>query len=130
MTFTKRFSEIKQVERYDAEYFQPKFDEIIKRVREYKSGYKNLEDLTSLIGHPTNPPFGLNKAKEKTFIITEKHLGEFFPSDKFWNNQESSYTTDEFVIKNKKYLLSKNDIIIYSVGAAYVGKALIYITHR
>jgi len=128
LTFTKRFSEIKQVERYDAEYFQPKFDEIIKRINELQGGCKNLEDLTSLIGHPANPPFGLNKTKEKTFIITEKHLSEFFPSDKFWNDQESSYTTDEFVIKNKKYLLGKNDIIVYSVGAAYVGKANLYNT--
>jgi hypothetical protein len=83
LNFTKKFSEIKQVERYDAEYFQPKFDQIIKKINEYKNGCKNLEDLTSLIGHPSNPPSELGDVKEKVFIITEKHLGDFFPSDKF-----------------------------------------------
>jgi len=126
LSFTKNFSDVKQVERYDAEYFQPKFDEIIKRVNKYRNGYKYLEDLTLLIGHPANPPSGLNNTKEKTFIITEKHLGNYFPNDKFWNDQEVLYTTDEFTMKNKEYLLDKNDIIIYSVGAAYVRKANLY----
>ena len=126
LTFTKRFSEIKQVERCDAEYFQPKFDEAVHRIKKSKNGYKYLEDLTSLIGHPSNPPCELRDIKEKTFIITEKHLSDHFPSDKFWNDQESSYATDEFVRKNQKYLLDKSDIVVYSVGAAYVGKANLY----
>lgn len=84
LTFAKKFLDIKQAERYDAEYFQPKFDEIIKRINKYKNGCKNLEDLTSLVGHPANPPSCLKKSKEKTFIITEKHLSDhYFPSDKF-----------------------------------------------
>jgi hypothetical protein len=37
LTFIKNFSDVKQVERYDAEYFQPKFDEIIKRTNKYKN---------------------------------------------------------------------------------------------
>ncbi|CAJ0842094.1 10743_t:CDS:10 [Entrophospora sp. SA101] len=98
LTFAKNFSDIKQVERYDAEYFQPKFDEIIKRINKYKKGCKNLEDLISVIGHPANPPYGT----------------------------KSLYTTDEFITRNKNYILSKNDIILYSAGAAYVGKANLY----
>src|ERR1700733_15323112 len=58
LSFTKKFSEIEQIERYDAEYFQPKFDETIKKINKYKNGCKHLEDLTSVVGHPTNPPYG------------------------------------------------------------------------
>ncbi|CAG8756295.1 36945_t:CDS:2, partial [Racocetra persica] len=70
---------IRQAKRYDAEYFQPKFTEIIEKLNKYKNGCKYLEDLVSLIGHPSNPPLGLNNVKEKTFIITETHLGDYFP---------------------------------------------------
>jgi restriction endonuclease S subunit len=126
LTFTKNFSDIKQVERYDAEYFQPKFDEIVKRISEYKRGYRCLENLTSLVGRSTNPPSELKNVKEKVFIITEKHLKNYFPSEKFWNDQEALYTTDEFVINHKEYLLKKSDILLYSVGAAYVGKTNLY----
>ncbi|CAH1758440.1 12915_t:CDS:2 [Entrophospora sp. SA101] len=94
LTFTRNFSDTKQAERCDAEYFQPKFDEAIQRIKKSKNGYKYLEDLTSLIGHPSNPPCELRDIKEKT--------------------------------KNQKYLLGKNDIIVYSVGADYVGKANLY----
>lgn len=128
LSFTKNFSEIEQVERYDAEYFQPKFEEIIEKINKYKNGCKYLEDLTSVVGHPVNPPYSETNddTKQKTFIITQRHLGEYFPIDDFWNDQESLYTTDEFIIKNKKYMLCKNDIILYSVGAAYTGKANLY----
>jgi hypothetical protein len=53
--FTKNFSEIEQVRRYDAEYFQLKFDEVIKKLNGYKNGCNTLEDLTLLVGHPSNP---------------------------------------------------------------------------
>lgn len=117
--------EVKGYKRIDPEFFQPKYDEIIEAVKKYKGGFDTLENLSKLIGHPSNPPYEKRNTENKTFIITQKHLANYFPVDNFWKDEEALYTTDEFTQKNKKFILQKNDIILYSVGA-YIGKANLY----
>lgn len=127
LAFVKKFSATRQAERFDAEYFQPKYEEIIKAIKKYRGGFDKLENLTKLVGHPSNPPYETGNTENKTFIITQKHLANYFPVDNFWKDEEALYTTDEFIEKNKKFILQKNDIILYSVGA-YIGKANLYNT--
>jgi restriction endonuclease S subunit len=124
LSFVRNYYDTKSAERIDAEYFQPMFNDIVEKFRK-NTDVKYLADITSLIGHPSNPPYANDENKGKTFIITQKHLGTYYPSDNFWYDPESLYTTDEFIKKNRKYLMKKNDIILYSVGA-YIGKANLY----
>lgn len=124
LSFVKKYSETDSAGRIDAEYFQPMYEEIIDRFHK-NSKTEILENITKLIGHPSNPPYTSESSKSKTFIVTQKHLGNYFPSDNFWEDPEALYTTDDFIKVNKSYLLQKNDIILYSVGA-YIGKANIY----
>ncbi len=124
LTFTKNFSDTQDGGRIDAEYYQPMYEEIIDKFRN-NSKSDILENITKLVGHPSNPPYASEDSKNKTFIITQKHLGNYCPSDNFWEDEEALYTTNDFIKKNKQYLLQKNDIILYSVGA-YIGKANIY----
>ena len=48
LTFIKNFSDTKHAERIDAEYFQPKYDDIVKTIREYPGGWDTLENLVTL----------------------------------------------------------------------------------
>jgi restriction endonuclease S subunit len=123
--FVKDYSEAQDAERCDAEYFQLKYEEIVKAIKKYEGGFEELRNLTSLIGHPSNPPYETKSSNNKTFVITQKHLAHYFPVDDFWRDEEALYTTDEFMTKNKKFILKENDLILYSVGA-YIGKANIY----
>ena len=48
LTFVKNFSDIECAERFDADYFQPKYDEIVNAIREYPGGWDTLENLVTL----------------------------------------------------------------------------------
>jgi len=122
LTFEKKYSDVWKENRFDADYFQPKYDELFNH---FKKNYqcKKLYEITSVIGHPSNPPY--SKAGKGCFILTQKHLGKFFPKENFYDSENSLYTTEEFIAANQKYLLQKNDVLLYSVGA-YIGKANLF----
>ena len=48
LTFVKNFSDTQHAERFDADYFQPKYDEIVNAIREYPDGYDTLGNLSDL----------------------------------------------------------------------------------
>ncbi|MDE0012487.1 MAG: restriction endonuclease subunit S [Candidatus Poribacteria bacterium] len=45
--FFKRFSVTERAKRIDADYFQPKYDEIINAIKNYPDGWDNLENLVT-----------------------------------------------------------------------------------
>jgi len=46
--FIKNFSNTQKAERIDAEYFQPMYEEVIERIRQYKKGCKSLSDIVKV----------------------------------------------------------------------------------
>ena len=46
--FLKNFSDTQQAERFDAEYFQPRYEEIIEAVKKYKGGFEKLGNLVKI----------------------------------------------------------------------------------
>lgn len=48
IAFVKNFSDTEQAERFDAEYFQPKYEEIIEAVKKYKGGFDELGNLAKI----------------------------------------------------------------------------------
>ena len=48
LTFVKNYSDTKQAGRIDAEYFQPKYEEIIKAIQSYSGGWDTLGNLVSV----------------------------------------------------------------------------------
>ena len=48
LSFVKRFSDTQVSGRIDAEYFQPKYDEIIKHIKQYTKGYKLLSGIVKV----------------------------------------------------------------------------------
>ena len=48
LTFVKNFSDTERAERIDADYFQPKYDEIVNAIKNYAGGWDTLENLVTL----------------------------------------------------------------------------------
>ncbi len=47
-TFVKNYSDTQKAERFDAEYFQPKYEAIIDAVKKYKNGFDELGNLIKI----------------------------------------------------------------------------------
>ena len=45
LTFVKNFSDTERSERIDADYFQPKYDEIVNAIKNYPGGWNTLGNL-------------------------------------------------------------------------------------
>lgn len=48
LAFVKNFSDTQRAERIDADYFQPKYDEIVNAIKNYPGGWDTLENLATL----------------------------------------------------------------------------------
>ena len=48
LTFIRNYSDIQRTERFDADYFQPKYDEIENSLLNYPGGWDTLENLVSI----------------------------------------------------------------------------------
>ncbi|MEK9165983.1 MAG: hypothetical protein AAB525_03980, partial [Patescibacteria group bacterium] len=48
LVFIKNFSDTQKAERFDAEYFQPKYEENVEAVKKYKSGFDELGNLIKI----------------------------------------------------------------------------------
>lgn len=45
LSYVKNFSDVNSANRYDAEYFQPKYDEIIEKIKSYPNGWDTIGNL-------------------------------------------------------------------------------------
>ena len=45
ISFIKNFSDTQASERIDAEYFQPMYEEVVGRIKQYKKGFKSLAEI-------------------------------------------------------------------------------------
>ena len=48
LSFVKNFSNTKESNRFDAEYFQPEYEEIVEAVKKYKGGFEELGNLVKV----------------------------------------------------------------------------------
>lgn len=55
LTFIKNYSDTEQAGRIDAEYYQPKYEEIIKAIQSYSGGWDTLGNLVAIKGKNYNP---------------------------------------------------------------------------
>ena len=64
LTFVKNFSETQAAERIDADYFQPKYDEIINAIKNYSGGWDTLGNQ----GHVKDTNFNPDAGTEYKYI--------------------------------------------------------------
>jgi len=64
LTFVKNFSETQAAERIDADYFQPKYDEVVNIIKNYQSGWDTLANQ----GHVKDANFNPDAETEYQYI--------------------------------------------------------------
>lgn len=100
---TKKFSDFVQSGRLDAEYYQPKYDEIEKEIKSYKGGY----DIVSNLFNQNVDVCDYKKTEYNYVEIGDVNVGDGSVS---FNKVETSALPD-----NAKRVLNKNDILISKV---------------
>ena len=55
LTFVKNFSDTERAKRFDADYFQPKYDEIVDAIKSYSDGWDTLENQVRMKDTNFNP---------------------------------------------------------------------------
>ena len=104
LTFIKNYSDTKDAERMDAEYFQPKYDEIVDAIKKYRGGYtlvrKEFSQDKSI----------LEIDEKKSYLYVEigsvnVSNGEIIPNEVLGANLPA----------NAKRCLMKNDVIVSKV---------------
>ncbi|MCZ0931764.1 MAG: restriction endonuclease subunit S, partial [Oligoflexia bacterium] len=114
LSFIKNYSDTQKASRIDAEYFQPKYEEIINKIKSYKGGWDKLENIISL--------------KDNNFQPKEEQYYKYIELSHISNNGE---ITDCITEKGKKLpsrarrIVSEGDIIISSVEGSLSKIALI-----
>lgn len=100
---TKKFSDFAQSGRLDAEYYQPKYDEIEEAIKSYKGGY----DIVSNLFNQNLDVCDYKKTEYNYVEIGDVNVGDGSVS---FNKVETSELPD-----NAKRVLHKNDILISKV---------------
>ena len=114
LTFIKDLYNIKQTQRMDAEYFQPKYEKLIHNIKHYKEGWDTLGNLISL--------------KDDNFKPKENHLYKYIELSHISSTGEiikHINSKGQNLPSRAKRKISKGDIIISSVEGSLSQVALI-----
>lgn len=64
LSFVRNFSDTQKAQRLDAEYFQPKYDEIVEIIKSYKGGWSKLKALVKI----ADKNYKADPSKEYSYI--------------------------------------------------------------
>jgi restriction endonuclease S subunit len=105
LAFIKNFSNAKDAERFDAEYFQPKYEEIVEAVKKYKGGFDELGNLVK-IKKSVEP--GSEAYQENGIpFVRVSNLSKFELSD---NNQQ--FISEELYDELKTHQSKKGEVLL------------------
>ena len=110
--FTTTKNEVSVAHRYDSEYFQPKYAEIIKKIEEYEGGYFTLSDknYSKISRGSLIPDSFYNLEKGNPYI-----RGADFSSG-ILGNDKLVFINDSFQ-KTRETMVRENDIIFSLIGS-------------
>ncbi|MDD5772022.1 MAG: hypothetical protein PHX78_00985 [bacterium] len=109
---------ISENERLDPEFYQPKFEYLIKQLN--KAGAKKLGEFCPLPNRGVQP---LYVDKGEILVINSKHLG---PTEIDIENSERTSKLFYEEANTTKAKLQQYDVLMYSTGA-YVGRTNVYL---
>lgn len=112
LTFETTKSKIENAHRFDAEYFQPKYEEIIKKIESYDGGFINLgdDDFAKL---------QRGSLISDKFYTKEKGIGYIRGADfssGILNKEKLVYISEDYS-KNTEIQVFKNDIVFSLIGS-------------
>ncbi len=109
LSFVRKFSDTQQSERIDAEYLQPKYDQIINVVKNYKYRWAKLGDIVK-ITKSVEP--GSNEYLDNgTKFLRISNLSKFGT-----NNSSPVYLSERFYILYKHLQPQKGEILLTKDG--------------
>lgn len=114
LTFVKNFSETQKANRFDAEYFQPKYYEIIEVVKKYKGGAEKLANLV--------------KIRDKNFTPKDNEQYKYIELSNISSNGEINGYVQNFGIdlpSRARRKVQKGDVIISTIEGSLESIALI-----
>ena len=105
LSFVKNYSDAKDADRFDAEFFQPKYEEIVEAMKKYKGGFDELGNLVK-IKKSVEPG---SEAYQESGIpfVRVSNLSKFELSD---NNQQ--FISEELYNELKTHQPKKGEILL------------------
>ena len=110
----KNYSDVKDANRLDAEYFQPKYDEIIKLIKNYSNGYDKLKNIV--------------KIKDVNFIPEPREEYKYIELANIAKNGEINNCTVDFgenLPTRARRIVSTGDVVVSSIEGSLNSIALI-----
>lgn len=114
LSFVRNFSATQEAERFDAEYFQPKYEEIIEAVKKYKGGFDELGNFV--------------KIKDKNFTPKDNERYKYIELANISSNGEINGYTENFgneLPSRARRKVQKGNLIISSIEGSLESIALI-----
>lgn len=106
LSFIKNFSETQRANRIDAEYFQPKYEEIVKSIKSYKGGWDTLGNLVNI---KKGIEVGSGEYLDKGFpFVRVSNLSPFEITEEKYISQQLYTELKDFKPKFGEILLSKD----------------------
>jgi len=84
LTFIRNFSETQQAKRIDAEYFQPKYNEIVEAIKKYSGGWDTLGNL-------------VHEVKKCVEVGSDEYLSEGIPFIRVSNLSPFEITEEKYI---------------------------------
>jgi len=109
LTFVKNYSGTQEAQRFDAEYFQPKYEEIIEAVKKYKGGFVKLAEVATTKRGSLIPDKFYTNEKGTPYIRGADFSSGFLSDDKLVYIDNSFKPCRETIAK-------KNDIVFALIG--------------
>lgn len=106
-TSVKTLSDFKASGRLDAEFYQPKYDELEAKIKSVP--YKTISELQTFNARGVQPDYIPDGTVS---VVNSKHILE---NGLDYDNFEK--TTTDFLKDNEKAAIKQNDILIYTTGA-------------
>lgn len=108
--FVKRYSDTQQAGRMDAEYFQPKYDEIINAIKAYKGGWDTLGNLCKTKRGSLISESFYNTQSGTPYIRGADFSGGELTADKI------IFVNSQFLRKNETFV-KENEIVFSLIGS-------------
>jgi len=112
LSYVTTSKDIVDNERFNPEFYQPKFENLEKHLR--KIGAMKINSICNFVNHGIQPPYFENG---KIAVITQKEMTPTFLELK----SVKDFTNEDFYNENVDFQLQKQDVLLYSVGA-YIGR--------
>lgn len=116
--YTVRSGSVWDAARLDADHFHPKFQAMLDHIKLHAKRCEVLADLCLMIEHGKQPPYSDDGS---AFLFSQKYIGRTGINYDFPNDEDATRIDDEFAAQNSDFLLRRNDLLHYSVGA-YIGR--------